>query len=94
MQPFCSSLNCIMQRFHISDPHILGCGGLGLDVMNLVSCCLQHSGVNSSDTQVLTLYNITEEEGGEYICKVSNYIGEANQSAWLTVLRQGNLTTG
>lgn len=83
-----------MQRFHISDPHILGCGGLGLDVMNLVSCCLQHSGVNSSDTQVLTLYNITEEEGGEYICKVSNYIGEANQSAWLTVLRQGNLTTG
>uniref|UniRef100_A0A8C2B5Y8 Fibroblast growth factor receptor n=1 Tax=Cyprinus carpio TaxID=7962 RepID=A0A8C2B5Y8_CYPCA len=48
---------------------------------------LKHSGVNSSDTQVLTLYNITEEEGGEYICKVSNYIGEANQSAWLTVLR-------
>lgn len=83
-----------MQRFRISDPHILGCGGLGLDVMNLVSCCLQHSGVNSSDTQVLTLYNITEEEGGEYICKVSNYIGEANQSAWLTVLRQGNLITG
>lgn len=63
--------------------------------MNLVFCHLQHSGVNSSDTQVLTLYNITEEEGGEYICKVSNYIGEANQSAWLTVLRhdmQGNLT--
>uniref|UniRef100_A0A8C2B5Q7 Fibroblast growth factor receptor n=1 Tax=Cyprinus carpio TaxID=7962 RepID=A0A8C2B5Q7_CYPCA len=47
---------------------------------------LKHSGVNSSDTQVLTLYNITEEEGGEYICKVSNYIGEANQSAWLTFL--------
>lgn len=47
----------------------------------------QHSGVNSSDAQVLTLYNVTEEENGEYICKVSNYIGEANQSAWLTVTR-------
>uniref|UniRef100_A0A7N6B810 Fibroblast growth factor receptor n=1 Tax=Anabas testudineus TaxID=64144 RepID=A0A7N6B810_ANATE len=42
---------------------------------------LKHSGVNSSDAQVLTLYNVTEEESGEYICKVSNYIGEANQSA-------------
>uniref|UniRef100_A0A4W5RUN7 Fibroblast growth factor receptor n=1 Tax=Hucho hucho TaxID=62062 RepID=A0A4W5RUN7_9TELE len=48
---------------------------------------LKHSGVNSSDTQVLTLYNVTEEESGEYICKVSNYIGEANQSAWLTIVR-------
>ncbi|KAJ3603477.1 hypothetical protein NHX12_028223 [Muraenolepis orangiensis] len=48
---------------------------------------LKHSGVNSSDTQALTLYNVTEEESGEYICKVSNYIGEANQSAWLTVTR-------
>uniref|UniRef100_A0A673C9L4 Fibroblast growth factor receptor n=1 Tax=Sphaeramia orbicularis TaxID=375764 RepID=A0A673C9L4_9TELE len=38
---------------------------------------------------VLTLYNVTEEEGGEYTCKVSNYIGEANQSAWLTVTRYG-----
>uniref|UniRef100_A0A3P8WR67 receptor protein-tyrosine kinase n=1 Tax=Cynoglossus semilaevis TaxID=244447 RepID=A0A3P8WR67_CYNSE len=46
---------------------------------------LKHSGVNSSDAQVLTLSNVTEEESGEYICKVSNYIGEANQSAWLTV---------
>lgn len=36
---------------------------------------------------MLTLYNVTEEEGGEYICKVSNYIGEANQSAWLTVIK-------
>lgn len=50
-------------------------------------CGPQHSGVNSSDTQVLTLNNITEEEGGEYICRVSNYIGEANQSAWLTVIK-------
>ncbi|XP_041855035.1 fibroblast growth factor receptor 1-A isoform X2 [Melanotaenia boesemani] len=48
---------------------------------------LKHSGVNSSDAQVLTLYNVTEEESGEYTCKVSNYIGEANQSAWLTVIR-------
>ncbi|XP_057212111.1 fibroblast growth factor receptor 1-A isoform X1 [Triplophysa rosa] len=46
---------------------------------------LKHSGVNSSDTQVLMLYNVTEEESGEYICKASNYIGQANQSAWLTV---------
>ncbi len=36
---------------------------------------------------MLTLYNVTEEESGEYICKVSNYIGEANQSAWLTVTK-------
>lgn len=36
---------------------------------------------------MLTLYNVTEAESGEYICKVSNYIGEANQSAWLTVTR-------
>ncbi|KAM4745907.1 fibroblast growth factor receptor 1-A isoform 1-T1 [Anableps anableps] len=48
---------------------------------------LKHSGVNSSDAQVLTLRNVTEEESGEYICKVSNYIGEANQSAWLTVIK-------
>ncbi|MFT7817519.1 fibroblast growth factor receptor 1 isoform X4, partial [Arapaima gigas] len=44
---------------------------------------------HSSDTQVLTLYNVTEEESGEYICKVSNYIGEASQSAWLTVVKEG-----
>lgn len=52
----------------------------------------QHSGVNSSDTQVLVLYNVTEEESGEYICKVANYIGQANQSAWLNVIKhlQGN----
>uniref|UniRef100_A0A8C1N6N9 Fibroblast growth factor receptor n=1 Tax=Cyprinus carpio TaxID=7962 RepID=A0A8C1N6N9_CYPCA len=67
--------------------HILVNGSkLGPDGLPYVRV-LKHSGVNSSDTQVLTLYNITEEEGGEYICKVSNYIGEANQSAWLTVLR-------
>uniref|UniRef100_A0A671SKP7 Fibroblast growth factor receptor n=1 Tax=Sinocyclocheilus anshuiensis TaxID=1608454 RepID=A0A671SKP7_9TELE len=67
--------------------HILVNGSkLGPDGLPYVRI-LKHSGVNSSDTQVLTLYNITEEEGGEYICKVSNYIGEANQSAWLTVLR-------
>ncbi|CAM4729132.1 unnamed protein product [Leuciscus chuanchicus] len=69
--------------------HILVNGSqLGPDGLPYVRV-LKHSGVNSSDTQVLTLYNVTEEEGGEYICKVSNYIGEANQSAWLTVLRQG-----
>ncbi|XP_075767097.1 fibroblast growth factor receptor 1 isoform X1 [Pelodiscus sinensis] len=48
---------------------------------------LKHSGVNSSDAEVLTLCNVTEAESGEYVCKVSNYIGEASQSAWLTVTR-------
>lgn len=53
---------------------------------------LKHSGINSSNAEVLTLYNVTEADAGEYICKVSNYIGEANQSAWLSVLPslQGN----
>uniref|UniRef100_A0A665W7I5 Fibroblast growth factor receptor n=1 Tax=Echeneis naucrates TaxID=173247 RepID=A0A665W7I5_ECHNA len=60
--------------------------GVGPDGLPFVRV-LKHSGVNSSDAQVLTLYNVTEEESGEYICKVSNYIGEANQSAWLTVTR-------
>ncbi|XP_067269117.1 fibroblast growth factor receptor 1-A isoform X6 [Pseudorasbora parva] len=48
---------------------------------------LKHSGVNSSNTQVLMLNNVTEEDSGEYICKVANYIGQANQSAWLTVVK-------
>ncbi|MBN3326699.1 FGFR2 factor, partial [Atractosteus spatula] len=47
---------------------------------------LKRSGINSSDVEVLTLRNVTEEDAGEYICKVSNYIGEVNQSGWLTVL--------
>lgn len=41
---------------------------------------------------MLKLYNVTEVDAGEYICKVSNYIGEANQSAWLTIQRAtGNI---
>ncbi|XP_027720797.1 fibroblast growth factor receptor 1 isoform X9 [Vombatus ursinus] len=48
---------------------------------------LKHSGINSSDAEVLTLFNVTEAHSGEYVCKVSNYIGEARQSAWLTVTR-------
>lgn len=47
---------------------------------------LQRSGINSSDVEILTLSNVTEEDAGEYICKVSNYIGEASQSGWLTVI--------
>nr|XP_019949421.1 PREDICTED: fibroblast growth factor receptor 2-like isoform X1 [Paralichthys olivaceus] len=47
---------------------------------------LKRSGINSSDVEVLTLTNVTEDDAGEYICKVSNYIGEANQSGWLTVI--------
>ncbi|XP_024242966.2 fibroblast growth factor receptor 2 isoform X4 [Oncorhynchus tshawytscha] len=46
---------------------------------------LKRSGINSSDVEVLTLTNVTEEDAGEYTCKVSNYIGEVNQSGWLTV---------
>ncbi|XP_073729637.1 fibroblast growth factor receptor 2 isoform X3 [Misgurnus anguillicaudatus] len=47
---------------------------------------LKSSGINSSDVEVLILSNVTEEDAGEYTCKVSNYIGEVNQSGWLTVL--------
>nr|KAF6268026.1 fibroblast growth factor receptor 2 [Myotis myotis] len=47
---------------------------------------LKHSGINSSNAEVLALFNVTEADAGEYMCKVSNYIGQANQSAWLTVL--------
>ncbi|XP_032889710.1 fibroblast growth factor receptor 2 isoform X6 [Amblyraja radiata] len=46
---------------------------------------LKHSGINSSNAEVLNLNNVTEADSGEYICKVSNYIGAVNQSAWLTV---------
>ncbi|KAG5831383.1 hypothetical protein ANANG_G00303170 [Anguilla anguilla] len=46
---------------------------------------LKRSGINSSDVEVLTLHNVTQEDAGEYICKVSNYIGEASHSGWLTV---------
>ncbi|KAF7253352.1 Fibroblast growth factor receptor 2 [Varanus komodoensis] len=53
---------------------------------------LKHSGINSSNAEVLKLYNVTEEDAGEYICKVSNYIGEANQSAWLMVLPDKEIT--
>ncbi len=49
-------------------------------------CGLQRSGINSSDVEMLTLTNVTEDDAGEYICKVSNYIGEASQSGWLTVI--------
>ncbi|XP_042357459.1 fibroblast growth factor receptor 2 isoform X3 [Plectropomus leopardus] len=47
---------------------------------------LKRSGINSSDVEMLTLTNVTQEDAGEYICKVSNYIGEASQSGWLTVI--------
>uniref|UniRef100_A0AAQ4RWK8 Fibroblast growth factor receptor n=1 Tax=Gasterosteus aculeatus aculeatus TaxID=481459 RepID=A0AAQ4RWK8_GASAC len=47
---------------------------------------LKRSGINSSDVEMLTLTNVTEKDAGEYICKVSNYIGEACQSGWLTVV--------
>ncbi|XP_076018731.1 fibroblast growth factor receptor 2 isoform X3 [Genypterus blacodes] len=51
---------------------------------------LKRSGINSSDVEVLTLTNVTEDDAGEYTCKVSNYIGEANQTGWLTVIPATN----
>ncbi|XP_051945617.1 fibroblast growth factor receptor 2 isoform X3 [Xyrauchen texanus] len=47
---------------------------------------LKRSGINSSDVEVLMLTNVTEEDAGEYTCQVSNYLGQVNQSCWLTVL--------
>ncbi|XP_073775489.1 fibroblast growth factor receptor 2 isoform X6 [Danio rerio] len=47
---------------------------------------LKSSGINSSDVEVLMLTNVTEEDAGEITCKVSNYIGEANNSCWLIVI--------
>lgn len=35
---------------------------------------------------MLLLTNVTEEDSGQYTCRVSNYIGEVSQSGWLTVL--------
>ncbi|XP_026164399.1 fibroblast growth factor receptor 2 isoform X2 [Mastacembelus armatus] len=55
---------------------------------------LKRSGINSSDVEVLTLTNVTEDDAGEYICKVSNYIGEASQSGWLTVIPAVEKTPG
>ncbi|KAL3050054.1 hypothetical protein OYC64_012163 [Pagothenia borchgrevinki] len=55
---------------------------------------LKRSGINSSDVEMLTLTNVTEADAGEYICKVSNYIGEANQSGWLTVVPALEKTPG
>lgn len=57
---------------------------------NVCVCGLQRSGINSSDVEVLTLTNVTEQDAGEYVCKASNYIGEVSQSGWLTVIT-GNL---
>uniref|UniRef100_A0A8C9WZ64 receptor protein-tyrosine kinase n=1 Tax=Sander lucioperca TaxID=283035 RepID=A0A8C9WZ64_SANLU len=68
--------------FSDSQPHIqwlkhieLNGSRVGPDGLPYVRV-LKHSGVNSSDAQALTLYNVTEEESGE-----------ANQSAWLTITR-------
>ncbi|KAM4599674.1 fibroblast growth factor receptor 2 isoform 3-T3 [Fundulus diaphanus] len=46
---------------------------------------LKSSDINT-DMEFLTITNVTEEDAGEYICKASNYIGEATQSSWLTVI--------
>ncbi|XP_035985675.1 fibroblast growth factor receptor 2 isoform X2 [Fundulus heteroclitus] len=46
---------------------------------------LKRSDVNT-ELEFLTISNVTEEDAGEYICKASNYIGEATRSSWLTVI--------
>ncbi|PIO34332.1 hypothetical protein AB205_0220910, partial [Aquarana catesbeiana] len=63
----------------------------GIPYMNV----LKHSGINSSSAEVLNLYNVTEADAGEYVCTASNYIGEANKSAWLTVVKRepGNVSS-
>lgn len=33
-------------------------------------CLFQHFGINSSNAEVLALFNVTEADAGEYICKV------------------------
>uniref|UniRef100_A0A8B9JB68 Fibroblast growth factor receptor n=1 Tax=Astyanax mexicanus TaxID=7994 RepID=A0A8B9JB68_ASTMX len=47
---------------------------------------LKRSGINSTDVEVLTLHNVSLDDAGEYMCQVSNYLGQVNQSGWLTVL--------
>ncbi|XP_017558163.1 fibroblast growth factor receptor 2 isoform X3 [Pygocentrus nattereri] len=47
---------------------------------------LKRSGINSTDVEVLTLHNVSVDDAGEYTCQVSNYLGQVNQSGWLTVL--------
>lgn len=46
---------------------------------------LQSSNI-PTDMEFLTITNVTEEDAGEYLCKVSNLHGEAIQSAWLKVI--------
>uniref|UniRef100_A0A8D1PKH4 Fibroblast growth factor receptor n=2 Tax=Sus scrofa TaxID=9823 RepID=A0A8D1PKH4_PIG len=46
---------------------------------------LKHSGINSSNAEVLALFNVTED-AGEYTCLAGNSIGISFHSAWLTVL--------
>uniref|UniRef100_H2Z5L5 receptor protein-tyrosine kinase n=1 Tax=Ciona savignyi TaxID=51511 RepID=H2Z5L5_CIOSA len=42
------------------------------------------SGINQTGLNRLTLYNVTKSDAGIYMCRVSNYIGSTNQSAYLT----------
>ncbi|XP_069070113.1 fibroblast growth factor receptor 1 isoform X1 [Pleurodeles waltl] len=91
--PVGSNVDFVCKVYSDPQPHIqwlkhvtVNGSKYGSDGLPLVQV-LKHSGINSSDAEVLTLYNVTEAESGQYICKVSNYIGEANQSAWLTVSR-------
>uniref|UniRef100_A0A8C8IM19 Fibroblast growth factor receptor n=1 Tax=Oncorhynchus tshawytscha TaxID=74940 RepID=A0A8C8IM19_ONCTS len=55
---------------------------------------LKRSGINSSDVEVLTLTNVTEEDdAGEYTCLAGNSIGISYHTAWLTVLPVTGLTS-
>lgn len=38
----------------------------------------------------LQLFNVTENDGGRYWCRASNFVGRSENSFWLRVQRPGN----
>ncbi|XP_039607684.1 fibroblast growth factor receptor 3 isoform X3 [Polypterus senegalus] len=40
---------------------------------------------NAEADAKLTLYNVTEQDGGEYLCRASNFIGSAEKPFWLQI---------
>ena len=51
---------------------------------------LQVDDSNGKDRQILSIENVTQEDNGQYFCKVVNKYGMAVQSAWLNT---GNKTS-
>ncbi|MGH0139888.1 UNVERIFIED_CONTAM: hypothetical protein FKN15_076425 [Acipenser sinensis] len=52
---------------------------------------LKTASVNTSEMEVLYLPNVTYKDAGEYTCLAGNSIGISFQSAWLTVIPEGEL---